>query len=421
MLTHTLSTYTNRIRLFRRDARLYLLYLALSGVAGGIFSLLLNFYILSLGHDQAVLGEMLTANSSAALLGALPAGYLSDRVGRRRALLLAGLGSVAGVVGIAFARGTAVLLILFILLGLAQSLSGVTMAPFLLENSDELERTYLFSASFGVQMLTVTIGYALGGRLPGWIGRMAGIEATGAAAYGWGLTGVAAVTALALAPLLLVRSSPPSASHRPAAWLAPLRQARRSAPLLSKLILPILITTLGAGLFVPFMNLFFRQRFQSSDATIGTLFAAGSLAMGIGLLLAPLWSERYGKARLFIVAQALSIPFMFLLGFAPWFWLSALAYLARILLMNMAIPIYQAFAMEQIEEEGRGTAAALLNMGYSFGYAVSPALSGRIQAQAGFAPIFAVAIASYIVAIFLYWRFFWRPAGPASLAAPAVH
>ncbi|NLF64302.1 MAG: hypothetical protein GX579_06830 [Chloroflexi bacterium] len=44
-------------------------------------------------------------------------------------------------------------------LGLAQSLAVVTLASFLMENSGEEERTYLFSFSFSLQMMVGMLGF----------------------------------------------------------------------------------------------------------------------------------------------------------------------------------------------------------------------------------------------------------------------
>jgi hypothetical protein len=85
------------------------------------------------------------------------------------------------------------------------------------------------------------------------------------------------------------------------------------------------------------------------DPVIGSLFAWGSLAMGIGLLIAPPLAERIGKIQRVAVTQALSIPFLIMLGFAPWFWMSATAYYNRLALMNMSSPVYQTFVMEHTE------------------------------------------------------------------------
>jgi MFS family permease len=168
----------------------------------------------------------------------------------------------------------------------------------------------------------------------------------------------------------------------------------------------MLVTSLGAGLLMPFVNIFFRVAHAQSDATIGSLFAWGSLAMGIGLLISPPLADRWGKIQVVVVSQSLSIPFLVLLGFSPLYWISATAYLARLALMNMSWPIYDAFVMEHAEPEARATVASLVSMSWNFGWAFSPTLSGWLQVNYGFNPVFLGTITAYILAISLYWRFF---------------
>ncbi len=57
------------------------------------------------------------------------------------------------------------------------------------------------------------------------------------------------------------------------------------------------------------------------------MFAWGSLAMGIGLLIAPALADRFGKIQVVAITQVLSVPFLF--GFSPVFTLSALVYYVR--------------------------------------------------------------------------------------------
>lgn len=398
--------YLDKVRLFRPNARLYLASLIVSGVAYGIYGLLFNFYVLSLGYNEALLGQLLTTSSLVALLSALPAGYVSDRVGRKRALFLSSLMTTAAVVGLVTWRSVTGFFAMSLVLGLAQSLSGVTLGPFLMENSGEAERTYLFSISFGLNMLASFVGNWIGGGMPAWIGHIAAVSATSAVAYRWSLVVVAGIAALALIPLSLLRSHP-GAQEDEGRNLSPFQYARQNPRLLGKLISPLLVTSLGAGLLMPFMNVFFRRTYQSSDAAIGTLFAAGSLAMGIGLLVAPPLADKYGKIAVVVLTQALSIPFLILLGFAPWFWLSATAYLVRLALMNMSNPVYQTFVMEEVRQEARATVASLVSMSWNVGWSFSPTISGWLQVHYGFAPVFLGTITTYIIAIYLYWRFFY--------------
>jgi MFS family permease len=157
------------------------------------------------------------------------------------------------------------------------------------------------------------------------------------------------------------------------------------------------------------------------DPVIGSLFAWGSLAMGIGLLLAPALADRYGKIQVVVVTQALSIPFLIMLGFSPWFWLSALAYYFRLALMNMSSPVYQTFVMEHVEPEARATVASLTSMSWNFGWAFSPMISGWLQVNYGFGPAFMGTICLYAISIFMYWKFFWHDSTPRdSVPLPAM-
>jgi MFS family permease len=177
---------------------------------------------------------------------------------------------------------------------------------------------------------------------------------------------------------------------------------------LTKLILPMLITSIGAGLIMPFMNVFFREQYGQSDQVIGVLMAWGSLAMGIGLLLAPPLAGRMGKIQLVVITQGLSIPFLILLGFSPLFWVSALAYYIRVALMNMSSPVYQTFVMEKVDASSRAMVASLVSMAWNFGWVISPMISGSLQVKYGFGPPFMGTIILYTISVFLYWYFWWR-------------
>jgi MFS family permease len=189
---------------------------------------------------------------------------------------------------------------------------------------------------------------------------------------------------------------------------APITFARENPGMLSKLLLPMFMTSIGAGLIMPFMNIFFSTVHHQPDHVIGTIFAWGSLAMGVGFVLAPAFADRYGKIKVVVITQALSIPFLILLGFSPWFSLSVVAYFFRVILMNMSSPVYQTFVMEQVDGDSRAMVASLNSMVRSFGRAFSPIVSGQLQVSYGFAPPFLGTITMYSIAIAMYYGFFLK-------------
>jgi MFS family permease len=297
-----------------------------------------------------------------------------------------------------------------VLMGFAQSLSGVTMGPFLMENSTEKERTYLFSFSSGLSMAAAFFGNWLGGYLPTWIALRNGYQPTDSGAYAGALIIVAFGYALATVPLAFL--STPQLTSAQRSMFAPISYLKKNIKLMGRLILPILMTSIGAGLIMPFMNVFFRNVYHQSDQAIGGMFAWGSLAMGIGLLAAPPLAERFGKIQLIVITQGLSIPFLVLLGFSPVFGLSALAYYVRLALMNMSGPVYQTYVMEKAEPGARATVASLVSMSGSFGWAFFPSVSGWIQVNYGFGPAFIGTIVLYIISVAMYYFFFWERKAP---------
>ncbi len=410
-----LRTYAEKLHQFSPNARWYLASVVITGASMGVFRLLFNFYVLSQGYDETLLGNLITASSLTALVVALPMGYLADRLGRKRSLILGAAAVSLAVWVMVLLPSAGMFVAMNVLLGLGQSLSGVSMGPFLMENSGDTERTYLFSFSSGFQTASAFVGNWIGGYLPTWIGGAIGVSPMATLAYGGALMVIASVAALGIVPLLALRTPRLSASQRSA--FAPLTYFGSHAGILSKLVLPMLVTSIGAGLIMPFMNVFFRTVHHQPDPVIGSMFAWGSLAMGVGLLIAPPLADRFGKIQLVVVTQALSIPFLALLGFAPWFGLSALAYYFRLALMNMSGPVYQTFVMEHVDAEGRATVASLVSMASNFGWAISPTVSGWMQVRYGFDPAFAGTILLYSLSVALYWWFFWKT--PRKMSLPA--
>ena len=400
-----IKIYGENIAAFQPNARLYLLNVVLSGAASGVFRLLFNFFVLSLGYDKDFLGNMVGVSSLTALIAALPMGYVVDWLGRKRSLLISSLLVSVSTLTMILLPSQGILLGMNILMGLAQSLSGVTFGPFLMENSSDKERTYLFSFSSGISMAAGFVGNWVGGYMPTWMGSWRGYEAISAQAYALALVVVVGVMATAAVPLFFIRKPNLSASQHTS--FMPLSYLKSQAGLFSRLILPMLLTSFGAGLIMPFMNVFFRETYRLTDSAVGTMFAWGSLAMGVGLLIAPPLAERMGKIQLVVVTQGMSIPFLFLLGFSPWYGLSAASYYVRLALMNMSGPVYQTFVMEKVEPSARATIASLVSMANSVGWAFSPTISGWIQVKYGFGPAFVGTIILYILSVYFYWRFFW--------------
>lgn len=132
----------------------------------------------------------------------------------------------------------------------------------------------------------------------------------------------------------------------------------------------------------------------------------------LATLAQPLLAAKYGKVQSVLLVQIASIPFLLILGFAPFFWLVAVSFVVRNALMNMGNPVYQAFAQEQIPPGEQATYSSLASIAWSLGWASGSTFSGwwrgLVGFQSGFDTAFALMTVLYVTAIGLTYAFFVR-------------
>src|SRR5512134_1088530 len=88
MLTQLYRDYIQPIGLFNRDARLFLWMTIIDGVILSGWQLFFNIYMLERGFDREFLGLINSLPSLAGLILGIPIGRLSDRMGRKPAIVI---------------------------------------------------------------------------------------------------------------------------------------------------------------------------------------------------------------------------------------------------------------------------------------------------------------------------------------------
>ena len=81
-----LLNYIKQFGHFQRNARLYLISNALSGVTTGILLVLYNLYLISLGYGADFIGVVLFVGTIGAGVAIFPAGICIDRFGGKAVL-----------------------------------------------------------------------------------------------------------------------------------------------------------------------------------------------------------------------------------------------------------------------------------------------------------------------------------------------
>ncbi len=444
--------YVQQFRRFQRNARLFLISNVLSGVTAGILLVLYNLYLVSLGYHADFIGAVLFVGTIGAGLTIFPAGLCVDRFSGKAILIWSSmLIGLAGAGQILF-RQPLPLLISAFAVGVGVAFLLVVTAPFLTANSSPEERPHLFSMNLSLGLVTLVLGEVLGGALPTWFRTlpwlMAPLPSWAASllasqpeprSYQLALLFAGIIAGPSFIPLFMMSNDRPSQSDRNRTLLswtkkragnginvygrgAPLRSPLgRSGGILSTsriigllhspfffLVLVYMLTGLGAGLFIPYFNVYFVQHLNASPALFGLIDGGANAITALFTLIAPLLAKRIGKINTITLTRLASIPLLLTIGLSGILPLAALLYLFRQGTMDMSAGILQVFSMESVMEKYRGLANSTYQVAYQVPWALAAPLGGLIIVHFGYPPIFLLGAFCYILTIITLWgKFGW--------------
>jgi len=415
--------YIAPIRSFNRAARLFLLMTIIDGVIFSAWQLFFNFYMLQSGYSREFLGLVNSLPSAGALIFGLLVGRISDRIGRKPSLIIGiGVTSIFMLMQITF-RQPVIIAVSAFFFGVFNMLFLISQAPLMVKLSGAENRTMLFSLNYGLQTISGAVGSLFAGQLPAYFGVLLNVQAQSATAYQavlivsilLGLTSLIPIWMMKEPAALSSTDTPQVSTVRTSLQPEEVATASPSGKKLSpalisltaKMTVPQILIGFGAAILIPYMNVFFKFRYDISDSDLGILFSISSLLIGIGSIMAPWLSTRMGgKVRAVVVTQFGSLVFLLMTGFAPFLWLSSIGYLLRTALMNMSAPLYSAFCMERTPEHHQGLVNSVLNLAWNIGWSVGPFISGVVQEHYGFTPLFIATSVLYFIAIVAAWTFF---------------
>ena len=413
------STQYDLVRSFGPSARRFLVATFLAdGIAYSLWWLFFNFFILERGFSREFLGLANSAPSVAALVLGLPLGFLSDRIGRKKAMMI-GIGSYAIASAIEITTYSPGLILISAFIGGAgRTLYFLSQAPFMANVTSSENRTFLFSLNFGIVSLSGLFANLIGGQLPAFFGNTFGFPLASAQAYQAVLIISVFVSLISLVPLAYIRETQLDWQDAEQGFvLSDMSETLKkngkallrilSQPISVKLALPNIFLGFGAALLIPYINVFLRDKFQISDQLLGLLFSLSAFVTGVSVFLGPQLAKRSGgKIRAIAITQGASLFFLLILGFSNQLKYAAIGFLARNALMNMAVPLFDAFAMEQVPQRSQGTVNSLRELSWQMGWAIGPYVSGVVQGSYGFSPLFLVTAVLYALSTILIWMFF---------------
>lgn len=401
-------TYLQKLRLFSRNVRLYLITAALVGFCYmGIYVVLFNLYLLRLGYGPEFIGLVSSANALAYAISAFPAGALGRRWGIRRTtiagvnLIVAGLGlpPLAELAPAAMQPGW--LLVTYSLAWCGASLYSVNADVFIMGATGPEERSYAFSMQMALWPLAGFAGSLVGGLLPGLFATLSRAPLAHPAPYRYSLL-IAALLFTPAVPTLLATSEVTTAHTRESA------ASMRHAPygLIGLLALVQLLQGAGEGVTRTFFNVYLDVGLHVATQQIGTLAAVGQLLSVPAALVTPLLVDRWGNRRVFIWASLGTALSLLPLALIPHWGAAGFGSVGVMALAAVWHPAYIMYRMEITSPSWWAVVNGATNMAMGLSWSGMSLGGGYIVTALGYPSLFLTGAGVTAAGALLFWAIF---------------
>jgi len=371
-----------------RNGKILLAVRPIQAFAGSFVSIFFVIYLNSLGLPLWQTGLVLSGGLATSTLFNLIAGYLADRMGRRKLLMVFGLLSTAAGLVFTLTNQPILLVITAVIasmgygggFGAAQMLERVILA----QCCEDEERTNLYAIRSTIGSLATAAGSLFTGLLvviQGW----GYVEGT---AYRM-MFGVFTVLNLAIVFLYLMLDEEAEIEEVKAAQVALSPETKRYAVLLS--ILFSMDALGGAFIGQGLAAYWFFERFGLGMDRIGMIFSASSLLAAVSFMLAARISKRIGLINTMVFSHLPANMMMAVIPYMPTLETSLFFYLGRSLLSMMDVPTRQSYTMAIVKPEERSRFQALLNLPRSLTMAIGPSIATYIMQFVGLSMPFLIA------------------------------
>jgi MFS family permease len=399
--------WATQFQSYNRNIRLALLGTVFIQVGMGIFMVIYNFYVRELGYTEQVNGQIISMNSLATALILIPAGILSDRLGRKKVMIFGALLTGCFLILRSITEAQSLLILFAFLTGLTMAFVMVSGIPWLAENSTEGQRVHLFSMQFAIMTAANVVGNILGGTLTD----VFSLRFSEVASIRYTLLIGACIFLIGLIPMLKFKeASRMKGSKNSKSINNGFASSKNKYMMIILFAIPALLIGFGAGLVIPYLNLYFSDRFGASNTLIGLIISLGQAATAVAIIIGPLVVRKVGEVRAVVILQLLSLPFLLLTAYTEHLWLAAVGFLFRQALMNAGNPIQTSLMMSMVDDSVKGLANSVNQMVFNLGWALMGPVSTGIVLQYGtywgYATVFTVTASLYLIGSVYYFIVF---------------
>ncbi len=352
------------------QAKMCLIALLFNGFGNGIFNVVFQLYLTSLGFDSTDLGTIIIMNPLGAALLTIPAGILADRYGKKK-VMLSGI-SITGlaIILILTTKTIEMFMASFLLIGLSNA-TFVVLTPLYSSFFDKDDMDRAFGLMGFLNIITMSMGSLFGFVPP----TLVSIHGYSLQHSYWTMLAIGAGFIAIQAPLYLMALRGVVEPDREDGFSFKLK----SIGLVAKFFFISMVGVIGFGVFFSLFPYYVNKKFGIESDALGTLLFISNLVSAGFNAAAPRISQKLGTLNTITAGICLATPFYLMIPLAPNFvWVSAL-YVGRLGFRTMADPLTSSLFMRLLNDDEKATANSIRMMALQGGNIAAPWLGGQLM------------------------------------------
>ena len=365
---------------------------------GAAFFLILNIYLAKKGFSDPEIANFISYRFLAVMLLAFPLGIYIKGKPLKPFFMIGGLGvPIVAIVLILLVHygWYQYLPALFILWGVVFTLFQVCSLPYLMRNTIIENQSHAISLNYATNSFgTIFSGFIIFGA-----GQFMREFDEGKILLGISILGFIGVYYVLKMKVDVVESVKERLQWKSYDWV-----------LLMKAIAPTLIIAVGAGLTIPFINLFFFHNFQIDSSGFAVIGGIASILVAILSLLVPNLKSKLGFQKGITYVQTIAVIALVALAttefFKDYWWglpLAIMCYWVRTPLMNMAAPMTSELTMNYVGAKNQEMLSAIIAAIWSGSWFFSSQIFRFLKAEGlPYAHIFYITAVLYAFGVFMY-------------------
>jgi len=366
---------------------------------GAAFFLILNIYLAKQGFSDPEIANFISYRFLAVMLLAFPLGFYIKGKPLKPFFIVGSLGvpTVAIALVLAVQYGLyQYLSTLFILWGVVFTLFQVSALPYVMRNTSVANQSHAISLNYA----THSFGTILSGIIIFGFGQFMKEMDEGIILLFISVLGFFGVYFLLKMKVDIVVPVKKGLQWKSYDWA-----------LLLKAIIPTIIIAIGAGLTIPFINLFFFHNFQIDSKGFAVIGGVASVLVAILALLVPNVKNKLGFKKGITYTQTTAVVALVALAttefFSSYWWalpVAVLCFWVRTPLMNMAAPMTSELTMNYVGKKNQEMLSAIMAAIWSGSWFFSSQIFRYLKGEGlPYAYIFYITAVLYGFGVFMYY------------------